>query len=328
VRITTLLVLTVAVGLAGAARADYVVLSSGRVVKGEVTDNGDTVSLRLHGGGGAELVFRKSDLKSFGKGSPPAPTGGPVPAASAPGASAGRRAAYERRLGNRRRAAELIPDLAADDPKDAASAYKEIVGLNPFPTVAVSAGLRHKEPQVRKFAAQALGYKGDRICASSLVNAAVNDKDASVRRVAARAIGGMRDPAAMGKLIRITSRVKEKDQIERAGDAIRHAGQPAAIEALIGYAVLEVRAAQAKNASLRSVNITSMQSINTGSGGVIQSVNLPIELPSVELTKVKTTVCLPICEILSRATGVSNGRDIARWADWWQANRGTFSFRN
>jgi len=326
VRITTLLMLTIAVGLAGAARADYVVLSSGRVVKGEVTDNGDTVSVRLHG---AELVFKKSDLKSFGKGSPPAsPAVAGARAASASGVSADRKAAYERRLGNRRRAAALVPSLAAADPKDAASAYKEIVGLDPFPTVAVSAGLRHKEAQVRKLAAQALGYKGDRICASSLVNAAINDKDASVRRVASRAVGGMRDPAALRKLIRITSRVKDEDQIERAGDAIRHAGQPAAIEALIGYAVIEVRAAMARNASLRSVNITSMQSINTGGGGVIQSVNLPIELPSVELTKVKTTVCLPICEILSRATGVSNGGDIARWADWWQANRGTFSFKN
>jgi len=329
VRITGLLAAIALVGLSAPVRADYVILNSGRVVKGEVTDNGDSVSVRLHG---AEVSFRKTAVKSFGKGSPPAAAQvARVPRRASAGAgaalTASRQAAYRKRLANRRRAGELLPSLASEDPKDVADVYKELVGLNPFPTVAIAAGLRHKSPQVRKFSAQALGYKGSRLCANSLVSTALNDKDASVRRVAARAIGGMRDGAAINKLINVVAKVKDKDQIERAGDAIRNAGQPAAIEAMIGYAVLEIRAAQTTNASLRSVSIGAVQVLNTGGGGgIVQSVNLPIELPSVSLTKVNTTVCLPMCEILSRATGISNGRDIRAWSDWWKTNKSTFSF--
>jgi hypothetical protein len=207
------------------------------------------------------------------------------------------------------------------NPNDEMGAYRQLVSLRPFPTVTVGSFLRDKSPRVRATAARVIGQVGDGSAAQSLASAAIADTDAAVRSAAADAIRSMRDPRPFETLVKCAAHVKSEPYVTRAADAIRSVGHTAAVDRLITYAMLEVRLTVTGNAQMQTLNIRG----ETFRGDRFTTTEYPIQLPSIDVFQVRTTVAVPTAiPVLRALTGQNFGGDVAAWGDWWKANRNDF----
>jgi len=99
--------------------------------------------------------------------------------------------------------------------------------------------------------------------------------------------------------------LKVNEPVRKAAvNAIHDVGDKRVYQALLYYAILEVRAGAAELVRVDSVAITG------------QRINLPIDLPVLELRGVEGTIVVPAMASLKQATGQDFGRHFDKWNDW------------
>ena len=81
------------------------------------------------------------------------------------------------------------------------------------------------------------------------------------------------------------------------------------------YVTLELRAQSASLDRLDTVRIRDAGR-NVAADDRGGNINLPIDLPSLNLMSVETTLVVPALPSLKRVTGQDFGRDLARWKAW------------
>ena len=154
----------------------------------------------------------------------------------------------------------------------------------------------------------------------ALAACVIVETNADVRTAAAALIRDQKDPIASKALVDYyvdafdTDGVLIKADHERAAiDALKAVGGHGIYEQLLMYATLEVRAGMATEIGPpQTVYITNGGSINSPSG----TINLPIELPNLELRAVNTTIVVPALGALRQVSGQNFGRNIGKWQDW------------
>jgi hypothetical protein len=95
------------------------------------------------------------------------------------------------------------------------------------------AGLKSRDPLVRRQSAEALGEIGDPRAVEPLIHL-LSDSDALIRRHAVKALGKIRDPRAVTPLTGVLSNPDEEWHVRgSAAEALGHIGQPEAVECII-----------------------------------------------------------------------------------------------
>ncbi|MCK6473227.1 MAG: hypothetical protein L6R28_15900 [Planctomycetes bacterium] len=149
-----------------------------------------------------------------------------------------------------------------------------------------------------------------------LFAAALLDEDENVRKEAALAAKALNDVATKRFVFKAALMPKVKAPIRaRAADALRRFDDPMVIEALIWHVTYTLRVGTA-------TEVTPPKTIFITDGGDINNplglINLPIELPNIELRSVSTSVIVPATTALSSITRRNFGANPAAWQKWFE----------
>ena len=206
---------------------------------------------------------------------------------------------------------ESITDAIKRDPVRAAFAFAECLNLK-----------NCADPRVRLGAVKGIGYANIKpsLVSKALAAVVIAESDQPTRTAAAELLKARKDPVANKVLVDYyldafdTDGVLLKADHERAAiAALRDVGGRQIYEALMAYVTMEVNAGAASEAAPpQTVYITNSGNINTGGG----SINLPIELPNLELKGYHGTLVVPALGALKQVTGQNFGRNIDRWQNW------------
>lgn len=146
--------------------------------------------------------------------------------------------------------------------------------------------------------------------AKALACSALAEPVPQVRTAAIDLVRERKDVAVTAEIVRFWRAAYDEDvgfdEAKRvaAVAALRDIGDRRAFEALLYYATLEIYAGAATAATMAEASIT-------GAG-----VNLPIQLPGMDLMSFHATIIVPAMPSLKGATGQDFGRDLAKWRDW------------
>ncbi len=89
-----------------------------------------------------------------------------------------------------------------------------------------------------------------------------------------------------------------------AVDAMHEVADKRVFQAILWYAMLEVRAGSAQAVRVDQVAIKG------------QGINLPIDLPVLDLRSAEGTIIVPVMASLKQATGQDFGHNFDKWKDW------------
>lgn len=158
-----------------------------------------------------------------------------------------------------------------------------------------------------------------------LAAAAVLETDTTVRAEAIRVIRSRKDADASREMLKLWKSAFEDGMVgvneplrAAAEDAMRDVGDKRVYEVLYAYVLMELRA---QTASLDKLDTTRIRNagLNVNANDRGGNINLPIELPSLSLMSVETTLWVPALPSLQRVTGQNFGWNVKRWNEWLAA---------
>ena len=146
----------------------------------------------------------------------------------------------------------------------------------------------------------------------ALAISAIFEPDADTRKASIELIKARKDPMAARTLLTTWKSafdehgaVADNESTRKAAvDAMREIGDKRVFEVLRYYAMLELRAGSASLARVDTVSIKG------------QGINLPIDLPVLDLISVEGNIIVPGLTSLKQATGQDFGRHFDKWKDW------------
>ena len=178
------------------------------------------------------------------------------------------------------------------------------------------------DPIVRRGAVKGIEIANPKpeVVGRALAACVIVETNADVRKAAGDLIKSRKDAVASRALVAYYVNAFDDDGVllkadhERAAiDAMKAAGGHAVYEQLLMYATMEVHAGTATEAGPpQVVYMTNGGNIGSPSG----SINLPIELPNLELRGISTTLIVPALGALKQVTGQNFGHNMNRWRDW------------
>ncbi len=170
------------------------------------------------------------------------------------------------------------------------------------------------DPIMRRGAVEGLGLcnPDPKVLGKPLATSAVYEPDAETRKVSIELIKMRKDSVSAKALLDTWKSAFDDVGVlaaneatrKAAVDTIREVGDKRVFQAMLYYAMLEVRAGSAAPVRVDSVAIK-------GPG-----VNLPIDLPVLDLMGVEGTIVIPAMASLKQATGQDFGRHFDKWKEW------------
>lgn len=145
-----------------------------------------------------------------------------------------------------------------------------------------------------------------------IASSAIFDPDEKVRKATAAMIKSRKDLAAEREVLETwktsfdESGVLDVNETRRKASvaAMREIGDKQIFQALVWYAQLELRAGSAQTVRVDTVNIRG------------QGINLPIDLPVLDLVSAQGNIVVPAMTSLKQATGQDFGRNFGKWNEW------------
>ena len=144
-----------------------------------------------------------------------------------------------------------------------------------------------------------------------LAGSAIAEPVPEVRTLALNLIRSRKDAAAAGELLRFWRGAFDSDlgfdEPRRAAAvaAMRDLGDKRIYRAMLAYVWLELRVGNASAARVDTVAIT-------GPGPI----NLPIDMPSMDLMSTEGTIIVPAATSMKQITGQDFGKNLDKWRDW------------
>ena len=170
------------------------------------------------------------------------------------------------------------------------------------------------DPILRRgaLAGLALCNPESKLVGKPLATSAIYEPDSGTRKASIELIKTRKDSVAARALIDtwksafddVGVLATNESTRKAAVDAMREVGDKRVFQALLYYAMLEIRAGTASAVRVDSVAIRG------------QNVNLPIDLPVLELAGVEGTIIIPAMASLKQATGQDFGRNFDKWKEW------------
>jgi hypothetical protein len=150
------------------------------------------------------------------------------------------------------------------------------------------------------------------VAGKPLAVSAIFEPDAAARKASIELIKSRKDTEAAKTLVTTWKSsfdeggvlADNESQRKATVAAMREVGDKRVYEALFYYAMLEIRGGSADLVRIDTVSIKG------------QNINLPIDLPVLELRGVEGTIIVPALISLKQATGQDFGRNIGRWRQW------------
>ena len=147
---------------------------------------------------------------------------------------------------------------------------------------------------------------------ASLATSAMFDPDERVRKASAASIKSAQDKIAERAILDTwkssfdESGILDANEARRKAsvNAMREINEKQIFQALLYYATLELRAG---SAALVGVDTVSIKGNN---------INLPIDLPKLDLINVEGAIAVPAMASLKQATGQDFGRNLLKWNEW------------
>jgi hypothetical protein len=254
------------------------------------------------------------------------PAGTPLPDApvAAPSRSQDRLAQYQKVA---QLCAILAPDSNASEPdKQSAASFLSaerarngemlMACLNPRnqPAPSVRLGALKGIEAARPIGAQASYVLGA---------AAGNDPDAAVRSAAVKLIKARKDDLGVRTMIghllasyNDTGAVRDDVLHANALGALRELGDPRVCQALLQYVTAEIRATNVSAASMDTRQIDTYSANSGANVNVLVPLALPIQMPSLTMQQIKTTVRVPAVSALRDLSGQDFGEDWDKWDQW------------
>ncbi|HYF50240.1 MAG TPA: hypothetical protein VEJ63_12595 [Planctomycetota bacterium] len=230
-------------------------------------------------------------------------------------------------------AANIARELAAASGSDFKADLIEEIRREPERSGAAFALLldpRHApDVKTRKGAALGIGLSNasTKTVGKALGNAALSETDSEVRQAVISTIQQRKDALALHQMMASLADSSDPEGLgfinekkrENALNALRDVGDRRIYHALLYYVTLEIRAGTASLVALNNVFITNSGDVNNGAVGQT-SINLPIDLPTLELNSVQGTIIVPaVCkpqDALRKVTGQDFGKNIDQWRAW------------
>ena len=144
----------------------------------------------------------------------------------------------------------------------------------------------------------------------ALAGAALSEPVPQVRKAAVALIRERKDVAVTAEVVRYWRAAYDDDlgfddaKRVAAVTAMRDIGDRRTYEALLYYATVEIYAGAASSATMSEVDIK-------GNG-----INLPIQLPGIDVKGFHGTIVVPALASLKGATGQDFGHNLAKWREW------------
>jgi hypothetical protein len=167
-----------------------------------------------------------------------------------------------------------------------------------------------------------------RVVGKSLGASALSEPDAKVRSATIDLIKERKDAMAAHTLLGYLAAAADntglgiinEKQRNAALAALQEVGDKRVYEILLYYVTLEVRAGYAASPVVTQAFITNSGDVNNGGPPGGAAINLPIDLPSLELGSFQGTIVVPAIAdpmfSLKRATGQDFGKDLGKWKKW------------
>ncbi|HYG73758.1 MAG TPA: hypothetical protein VEK08_01895 [Planctomycetota bacterium] len=159
-----------------------------------------------------------------------------------------------------------------------------------------------------QLAAPAAPLIGKRLGAS-----AIAETNPDVRKAVIELIRSRKDAAASAEVLRYWRESYDSEvgfnEASRAAAvaAMRDIGDKRLFQVLLHHAIIEIRTGVASAPSVDNVAIRGQQ------------INLPIDLPGMQLMSFEGTLAIPALGSLREATGQNFGREIPKWREWLNA---------
>jgi predicted xylose isomerase-like sugar epimerase len=98
--------------------------------------------------------------------------------------------------------------------------------------------------------------------------------------------------------------------------ALRELGDPRVCQALLQYVTAEIRATNVSAASMDTRQIDTYSANSGANVNVLVPLALPIQMPSLTMQQIKTTVRVPAVSALRDLSGQDFGEDWDKWDQW------------
>jgi hypothetical protein len=185
------------------------------------------------------------------------------------------------------------------------------------------------DPSVRKGAAIGIRISEapSKIVSKALASAALIESNTEARKAVISTIQERKDTAAVNSLLTTLGESTDPDglgytnqkQRDAALDALHDIGDKRVYQALLYHVTSEVRFGLAQPVALDKIYITNSGDTTGGAVGRT-AVNLPIDLPTIELTSVQTNITMPAISqpflALKKVAGEDFGRNAKKWNNW------------
>jgi hypothetical protein len=209
--------------------------------------------------------------------------------------------------------------LLANDKLDSETRAAISVGIKQDPERSGKAFVRCLDPQTYTLAAVRIGaLRGIEIgnpsapaIGKGLGGSAIAEPVPEVRSAALKLIRSRNDAGAAGEILRFWRGAFDSDlgfdEPRRAAAvaAMRDLGDKRIYRAMLAYVWLELRVGNASAARVDSVAIT-------GPGPI----NLPIDMPSIDLMSTEGTIIVPAATSMKQISGQDFGKNMDKWREW------------
>jgi hypothetical protein len=158
----------------------------------------------------------------------------------------------------------------------------------------------------------------------ALGKSALAEPDAKVRAEAISLIKERKDGMALHTVMNALAAASDTDglgiineaQRNAAAQALRDIGSKRVFEILLYYVTLEIRTGFATPVATETKYLTNSGDVSNGGG----TINLPIELPTLEIGSFQGMITVPAISdplgALRRATGQNFGKNLGQWKKW------------
>jgi len=153
---------------------------------------------------------------------------------------------------------------------------------------------------------------------------AVADPDEGVRKAAVAMIKSRKDDVAVGMMMGYAlgavdeyGKVTNEKVLANAAAGLRNINDKRVYESLYQYyCVLEIRPTVAELKNLETLNLQVLTTTGTGANPATVPIVLPIQFPTLAISKVRTTVSVPAGVALAAISGQNFGNNPAAWRNW------------
>ena len=151
-----------------------------------------------------------------------------------------------------------------------------------------------------------------KIVGKPLAVSAIYEPDADARSAAVELIKARKDPVAARAILDTWKSAFDDVGLGATNEGVRKAavaamrdvGDKRVFQALLYYAMLEMHSGSATPVRVDTVAIKG------------KGINLPIDLPVVDLISAEGTIIVPAMGSLRQATGQDFGRNFEKWKEW------------